>query len=120
MKAELKYATYDKELTGIFSAVKHFKYYVEARPFIIFTDHKPIVSTLQKKAEPTSARQARQLAAFTDATCDVRHIEGKNNLVADALSRPEDLTTLSRPEHRDPGGIHFHVEYMIGTCAISL
>ena len=97
-KAELKYATYDKELTGIFSAVKHFKYYIEARPFIIFTDHKPIVAALHKKAEPTSARQARQLAAIAEATCDVRHIEGKNNLVADALSRPDDLTTLSRPE----------------------
>ena len=97
-KAELKYATFDKELTGVFSAVKHFKYYIEARTFTIFTDHQPIVDALHKKGEPTSARQARQLAAIAEATCDIRHVDGKNNLVADALSRPDDLTTPSKLE----------------------
>ena len=93
-KAELKYAMFDKELMGVFSAVKHFKYYIEARPCTIFTDHKPIVDALHKKSEPTSAPQARQLAAIAEVTSDIRHVDGKNNLVADTLSRPDDLANL--------------------------
>ena len=63
-KPKLKYSTFDKELTGVFNAVKHFHYYVEERPFTIFTDHNPIVAALHKKTKQTSACQARQLAAI--------------------------------------------------------
>merc|ERR1712051_232485 len=88
-KAELKYATFDRELLGIHSAIRHFRYYLEGRKFTVYTDHKPILAALSKTSEPSSGRQARQLAAIAEATTDVRHIEGKNNLVADALSRIE-------------------------------
>ena len=47
--AEKNYATFDKELTGVFVALKHFKYSLEGRPFKIFTDHKPILAALNKK-----------------------------------------------------------------------
>ena len=66
--------------------------------FTIFTDHKPIIPALHKKTEPTSARQARQLAAIAEATSDIRHVDGKSNLVADALSRPDDLTKPTKLE----------------------
>ena len=75
--AEKSYATFDKELTGVFTALKHFKYSLEGRRFRIFTDHKPILAALNKKSEPTSGRQARQLSAIAEMTSDIEHISGK-------------------------------------------
>ena len=58
-KAELKYATFDRELLGIHSAIRHFRYYLEGRKFTVYTDHKPILAALHKTSEPNSGRQAR-------------------------------------------------------------
>ena len=71
-------------------AIKHFRYFLEGRGFTVFTDHKPIVAAIRKSTEPVSGRQARQLAAIAEATTDIRHVEGKANVVADALSRVDD------------------------------
>ena len=49
------------------------------------------MAALHKKTEPKSARQVRQLAAIAKMTSDIRHVDGKNNLVADALSRPDNV-----------------------------
>jgi len=53
------------------------------------------LAALKKTTKPASGHQASQLAAITELTIDVRHVEGKSNLVADALSRPDppSLTT---------------------------
>ena len=40
-----------------------------------------------KRAEPWSARQQRQLAFISEFTTDLQHVAGKENLVADCLSR---------------------------------
>ena len=63
----------------------------------MFTDHQPIVAAIWKSTEPTSGRQARQLAAIVEATTDVRHIDGKANVVADALSRVENTPHAKFP-----------------------
>ena len=85
-KPEQKCARFDRELLGIHLAIKHFRYFLEGRAFTVFTDHQPIVAAIRKTTEPTSGRQARQLAAIAEATTDVRHVDGKANVVADALS----------------------------------
>jgi hypothetical protein len=41
-RAQQKYSAYDRELLAIYEAVKHFRHLLEARHFIIFTDHRPI------------------------------------------------------------------------------
>ena len=86
-KPERVYAAFDRELLGIHLAIKHFRYFLEGRNFTVFTDHMPILAALRKSTEPTSGRQARQLAAIAEATTDIRHVSGKENVVADALSR---------------------------------
>jgi cleavage and polyadenylation specificity factor subunit 1 len=40
--AQQKYNAYDWELLAVYEAVKHFHHMLEARHFIIFTDHKRI------------------------------------------------------------------------------
>ena len=96
-KPERNYATFDRELLGIHLAIKHFNYFLEGRSFTVFTDHKPIVAALSKAAEPASGRQARQLAAIAEATTDIRHVSGKDNVVADALSRTEATEDAAAP-----------------------
>jgi hypothetical protein len=47
--AQKKYNAYDPELLAIYEAVEHFRHMLEARHFIIFTDHKPITYAFQQK-----------------------------------------------------------------------
>ncbi len=52
-----KYSTFDRELLGLYLAVRHFRHLLEGRPFTVFVDHKPLVFAMAKVMEPWSARQ---------------------------------------------------------------
>ena len=54
---------------------------------MVFTNHKPLVFAFHKTTDPWSPRQQRHLASISEYTTDVQHISGKENFVADALSR---------------------------------
>ena len=79
---------YDRELHAAHKAVRHFKYMVEGRPFTLYTDHQSLIPSMSKKTEAQTARQSNQLAEISEYTTDIRYLEGKSNVVADALSRP--------------------------------
>jgi transposase InsO family protein len=85
---ESRYSAFDRELWAVFSGIRHFRYLLEGRLFHVLTDHKPLTTALHRVSEPWSAKQQRQLSYIAEYTADVRHIAGKENLVADALSRP--------------------------------
>ena len=89
--AEKKYSAFDRELLASYSAVKHFRHFLEGRPFTLYTDHKPMTFALSSETD-RSPRQTRHLAFIAEFTTDIRHIKGKFNVVADALSR---ITTTS-------------------------
>ncbi|GFO45008.1 hypothetical protein PoB_007151300 [Plakobranchus ocellatus] len=89
--AEKKYSAFDRELLASYSAVKHFRHFLEGRPFTLYTDHKPLTFALSSETD-RSPRQTRYLAFIAEFTTDIRHIKGKFNVVADALSR---ITTTS-------------------------
>ena len=82
--AEQRYSTFDRELL----AIRHFRFFLEGRPFTAFTDHKPLVYAMSKLSEPWTARQQRHLAFISEFSTDIQHISGKSNVVADCLSRP--------------------------------
>jgi hypothetical protein len=86
--AERKYSAFDRELLAAYLAVRHFRFLLEAKEFYILTDHKPLTYALHRVSEPWSARQQRHLSYLAEFTADVRHVAGKDNVVADALSRP--------------------------------
>lgn len=67
--------------------MRHFRYFLEALPFVAYTDQKPRTFAFSKVSAPWSPRQQRHLAAVSDFTIDIRHVSGKDNCVADALSR---------------------------------
>ena len=68
--------------------MRHFQYFLEGRKFTAFTDHKPLIHTINKATDAWCKRQRRHLAGISEFTTDIRHISGADNPVADALSRP--------------------------------
>ena len=81
---------YDRELLGCFKSVRHFKHMLEGRNFTLYTDHASLVPSMTKKTDPQTIRQTYQLACISEYTTDIRYLKGKANVVADALSRPND------------------------------
>ena len=79
---------YDRELLAAFRSVRHFKHMVEGRIFTLYSDHQSLVPSMAKKTDPQTQRQIYQLACISEFTTDIRYVEGKANIVADALSRP--------------------------------
>jgi transposase InsO family protein len=86
--AQIKYSAFDRELLACCEGIRHFRYMLEGRRFTIYTDHKPLTFALQKVADPWTARQSRHLGYVAEFTSDIRHVPGKENVVADLLSRP--------------------------------
>ena len=81
---------FDRELLAAFKAIRHFRHMVEGRTFTLYTDHDSLVPALRKKAEPHTARQTYQLSCIAEFTTDIQYLEGKANVVADQLSRPNE------------------------------
>ncbi len=86
--AQAKYSAFDRELLACALAVKHFCWMLEGQPFCIYTDHKPLCFALHRVADSCSARQQHHLSFLAEYTSDIRHLPGRENVVADALSRP--------------------------------
>lgn len=106
--SQQKYSPYDRELLAIYEAVKYFRHMVEARHFTIYTDHKPISFAFHERKHNCSPRQYRHLDYISQFTTDIRHISGKDNVVADTLSRVDELSTpicladLATAQETDP------------------
>jgi len=98
---EQRYSTFDRELLAAFAAVRHFRFMLEGRPFTLYTDHRPLTTALHRVSPPWSARQQRQLAYLAEFTSDLQHTPGKENVVADALSRVDCAVVADRP----PGAV---------------
>ena len=85
-------------LLAIYSAVKHFLYFLEGRVFTVSTDHKLLCYSLTSSTSRHSPREIRHLAFISEFTTDIGHISGANNPVADApLSRRGSVLANARP-----------------------
>ena len=92
-KGQQLWPPYDRELLAAWKGIRHFKEMLEGRAFTLYTDHESLVPSIEKKSDPQTARQQYQLAGIAEYTTDIRYIQGKSNVVADALSRPPQETT---------------------------
>ena len=86
-ETQRKYSTFDRELLAAHEAALHFSHMIDARPCILFTDHKPLIHAWKRPGDPRSGRQQRHLAVLAEVFIDVQHKRGQENAVADALSR---------------------------------
>ena len=89
-----RYSTYDHELFGKHKSVKQFKYMLEGRDFHIFTDHKPLTFAFKQKNKKASPRQMHQLQYISQFTTNIHHVDGKDNIVADTLSRIVEVSVI--------------------------
>ncbi|UYV83314.1 hypothetical protein LAZ67_23000472 [Cordylochernes scorpioides] len=96
--AQCNYSTYDRELLAIYLSIKFFKHLLEAREFTILTDHKPLIYAFKQKNEKASPIQLRHLQYISQFTTDIKYIKGTDNIVADALSRVDAITTIDYEE----------------------
>ena len=90
--AETRYSTFDREMLAVYLAIKHFRHSLEGRSFHILTDHKPLTFALHARSDRYSPRQLDYISQFTS---NIRHVQGTENVVADALSRIETNALLS-------------------------
>ena len=54
----------------------------------MLTDHKPLTFPLHRLSDHWKARRQRHLSFISEFNADLHHVAGKDNVVADALSRP--------------------------------
>ena len=103
-KAQLNYSVFDKELTAVHMAIKHFRYFLEGRKFTIVTDQKSISQVILSNSKNLSPRQCRYIDFISQYSTDIIHIPGSNNVVSDCLSRTQcnalftDLSPVSNHE----------------------
>jgi hypothetical protein len=82
---ERNYATQDLELASIIHALRKWRHYLMGRRFELRIDHNGLKYLFD---QPTlNARQTRWLEFLCEYDFGIKHIKGKENKVADALSR---------------------------------
>nr|GEX06482.1 putative reverse transcriptase domain-containing protein [Tanacetum cinerariifolium] len=81
------YTTHDLELGAVVFALKMWRYYLYGTKCVMFTDHKSLQHILNQKE--LNMRQRRWLELLSDYDCEIRYHPGKENMVANALSRKE-------------------------------
>ena len=97
--AELAYYTTEKELLAIVWALHKFRSYIMGGKIIIRTDHKAL--TFLKTCKLLSGRLTRWTMANQDYDISIKYWPGKNNLVADTLSRLPEEENASKMANKD-------------------
>lgn len=84
-KGETNKAIIEKELLAIHFALKTFRHYLYGQHFVVFTDHKPLIYLFKLKNPSSKLMRIKMDLEEFDFT--IEHIKGRDNVVADALSR---------------------------------
>lgn len=84
-KTEERYSVIEKEFLAITWGCKYFRPYLYGKRFTLFTDHKPLTYMFSLK-DPND-KMLRWRLRLQEFDYDVKHRAGKQNIVADGLSR---------------------------------
>ena len=82
---EKNYSKHDLELVAITHALKMWRHYLLGRWFVLMSGHIGLRYLFDQLN--LNARQARWFATINEFDFEIRYIKGKENRVADALSR---------------------------------
>ncbi|KAG0436062.1 Transposon Tf2-9 polyprotein [Dictyocoela muelleri] len=81
-KTELNYSITEKETLALLKALFHFKPIFFNSKVIVYTDNKNIIPD-----KPLPNREERWKILLQEFDLEIKHIEGKENFIADSLSR---------------------------------
>ncbi|XP_051127821.1 uncharacterized protein LOC127249170 [Andrographis paniculata] len=83
--ATLNYSTYDKELYAVVQALRVWQHYLLPKEFVIHTDHETLKHL--RGQQQLNQRHARWVSFIEQFPYVIKYKQGKENVVADALSR---------------------------------
>ena len=89
--AVLNYPVYDKELYAVIRALETWQHYLMPKEFVIHTDHESL-KYLHGQGK-LNKRHAKWSLFFESFSYVIKYKQGKDNVVADALSRRSALIT---------------------------
>ncbi|GFT99539.1 transposon Ty3-G Gag-Pol polyprotein [Nephila pilipes] len=99
-KSQRNWSTYARELYAIYASIKKFRHMLEGRNFSTYTDQKLLIFAFKQKPEKCSPRQLNNLDYITQFSTDIGHVNGKDNIIADALS-PIEIDAITTPSKLD-------------------
>ena len=86
-ETEQNYAQIEKELLAVVFACKRFDDFVYGRPIEVETDHKPLVTILNKPLCAAPTRLQKMMLTLYRYNINITYKQGKELHIADALSR---------------------------------
>lgn len=86
-KFKKSYSTIEKEALTLVMSLSHFEVYVSSvhGPTILYTDHNPLIYVNRMKNK--NRRVLSWSLILQEFDLDIRHVRGRDNVIADALSR---------------------------------
>ena len=92
----LNYSTYDKELYALVRVLQTWQHYLWSKEFVIHSDHESL--KYLKGQSNLNKRHAKWIEFIESFPYIIKHKKGKDNVIADALSRR--YTMLSQLNHK--------------------
>ena len=89
-----RYSNYDRELYAVVQALKFWRHYLIHREFTIYSDHEAL--RYLHSQQKLSARHGRWVEILQDFSFSLRHRPGRDNKVADALTRRQHTLQISQ------------------------
>ena len=90
--AQLSYSTYDKELHALVRALDVWEHYLLPKEFVIYTDHESLKHL--KGQGKLNKRHGKWIERIERFPYVIKYKQGKDNVVADALSRRYTLLSV--------------------------
>ena len=91
---ECRYSNIETELLGVVFGLERLHHYTFGKPITVETDHQPLTCIWKKRITTSSPRLQRLLLRLAQYDVHIEYLQGKENVIADALSR----VTPLRPE----------------------
>ena len=96
---QVSYSTIEKEALGLIMSLNDFDVYVKGtgKSVEVHTDHYSCILVFLHKMKNSNSRLMRWCLILQDYKLDIKHVRGRDNVIADALSRVPDVPQSPEP-----------------------
>ena len=82
---QFHWPTIQKELLAIYNSIKHFQNILSGHFVVVLIDHKPLLNFMSQRQDSAIRQRWQEFMIIVNFI--IEHIEGKENMIPDALSR---------------------------------